>query len=66
MKTKIEKGDSVIVCYENGSLSGKVEYIAGASGDCWIIIDDTGRPHHVQTFQEICYNGPMPQTNMKF
>ena len=57
MKTLIEKGDKVIVYLNQyDSFQGVVEHISVATGDSWIIVDENGRLHYVQTFQEIVLN----------
>lgn len=62
----IEINDPVLVFLNPQTcFDGIVKYIPVATGDSWVITDSSGRPHYVQTFQEIVFNGivetPPPQ-----
>lgn len=51
---RIEPGDRVTVHFAASQMfSGHVESMPQNTGDCWVIVEDDGWVHHVQTFEQI-------------
>lgn len=54
----IERDDEVSVLLYPGAplFKGRVCYMPAATGDSWVIEDEQGAIHHIQTFVEIVKN----------
>ena len=55
---KIDIGDKVNVYCGGTCFQGKVNYMPAATGDSWIIEEENGNVHYVQTFEQIIKYSP--------
>ena len=54
IKNRIECGDKVEVYFTSSPwFYGTVEYKPADTGDCWVVREDNGTLHYIQTFCEI-------------